>query len=155
MVLSSDRHRLGTTSLLWKELVFRVTRGRTPERRKTDGGLPFHRQCVLVMEEDEGSLFVSPDSSSGIRLERKEQAAILTSEVLPLGSGLVFGLRLLRRKQTRRDALRLLCLMSLDALRCHCQTSPHRQTTANQNTETCIKCEVNPERESSRGHQQH
>lgn len=123
MVLSSDQRRLGTTSSLWKFGVQSESRGQTPEHRKTDGGLPFHRERVLVMEEDEGSRFVSPDSSSGIRLERKEQATILTSEVLPLGSGLVFGPRLLRRKQTRRDELRLLCLVSLDALRCHCQTS--------------------------------
>lgn len=107
-----------------------------PEHRKTDGGLPLHRECVVVMEEDEGSRLVSPDSSAGIRLERKEQATILTSEVLPLGSGLVFGPRLLCRKQTRRDKLRLLCLVSLDALRCHCQTSQHQHAAANQNTET-------------------
>lgn len=79
-------------------------------------------------------------------LDRKEQATILISEVLPLGFGLVFGLRLLRRKQTRRDCC-VLCLSSLsdvtakhhtDCLlaRKHCCQPEHIQTY--------MKCEVNP-----------
>lgn len=118
--------------------------------------------CVLVMEEDEGNLFSLSllVAVLALGLDRKERATILISEVLPLGFGLVFGLRLLRRKQTRRDCC-VSCLSSLSDVTAKHHTDcllARKQCCQPEHMQTCIKCEVNfteKQRETSSKQKQH